>query len=693
VFTTFTTADGMNNNAIRAIAQDPKGAMWFGGAVGMSRYDGKSFVNFSSADGLAGKDVFGLQFDHEGGLWAATSAGVSHYDQWSVTILGEQEGLDPGTVTSIVSTSDDNVWFKVGANPAKLSRFDGKRLVKLTRDDGLPGANPAALYLDRDGALLVSDVETGRPVARFDPASGSGERIRFDLVDGSGSARALARSTTGELWIGRDAGAYIVGQPKESIKEIGRVQFAEPGRDGVMWFSTDSVAQNGGDSIWRYEPSTAPGGNGIWTEFPRVGEGRAYTPNVHSLLTLADGSLLAGTSNGARRFDGKQFAPWPADMPRLQHLRIFNATRDADGGIWLATAEGVFHTDGTAWNKLDLRDGLPENSINRVHRSTDGTVWMGSFNKGLARYRPIKHTPRSPLLTAQTDRDYTDVAALPTINTSQRVTFKFDVVDFYTAIEKRQYRWQLFQGARGEKELTANWQTPSNATQLEQTFATPGAWTLAVQFIDRDLNYSKPTLATFNVTLPWHENRAIIIPAAVGGVGLFSWALIARLLYMRKRREAERLRERLMEEEHAAREAAELARTEIEAKNQLLEESRAAADEANRTKSQFLANMSHELRTPMNAIIGYSEMLQEEAEDLDQKGFIPDLQKIHGAGKHLLGLINDILDLSKVEAGKMTLYLEEFDVAQLVHGVAATVQRSLPGTKISWWWIAPRISE
>src|SRR6185369_14198533 len=98
------------------------------------------------------------------------------------------------------------------------------------------------------------------------------------------------------------------------------------------------------------------------------------------------------------------------------------------------------------------------------------------------------------------------------------------------------------------------------------------------------------------------------------------------------------------------------------------------ADEASKAKSTFLANMSHELRTPMNAIIGYSEMLQEEAEDLNQKGFIPDLQKIHGAGKHLLGLINDILDLSKIEAGKMTLYLETFDVAKLIQEVAATVQ-------------------
>jgi signal transduction histidine kinase len=74
----------------------------------------------------------------------------------------------------------------------------------------------------------------------------------------------------------------------------------------------------------------------------------------------------------------------------------------------------------------------------------------------------------------------------------------------------------------------------------------------------------------------------------------------------------------------------------MEAKNAELAEAKVAAEKANTAKSSFLANMSHELRTPMNAIIGYSEMLQEEAEDLDQKGFIPDLQKIHGAGKHLL---------------------------------------------------------
>lgn len=100
---------------------------------------------------------------------------------------------------------------------------------------------------------------------------------------------------------------------------------------------------------------------------------------------------------------------------------------------------------------------------------------------------------------------------------------------------------------------------------------------------------------------------------------------------------------------------------------------RDVALEASRAKSTFLANMSHELRTPLNAIIGYSELLMEEAEDLGNTSTIPDLKKIHGAGKHLLGLINDILDLSKIEAGKMDLYLENFDIESLIDDVVSTI--------------------
>jgi signal transduction histidine kinase/ActR/RegA family two-component response regulator len=104
-----------------------------------------------------------------------------------------------------------------------------------------------------------------------------------------------------------------------------------------------------------------------------------------------------------------------------------------------------------------------------------------------------------------------------------------------------------------------------------------------------------------------------------------------------------------------------------------LEEKGKELEAANKHKSEFMANMSHELRTPLNAIIGYSEMLQEEAEDLKQPELIPDLQKINASGRHLLAIINDILDLSKIEAGKVELFLEEFKVGPLIDDVAAIV--------------------
>ncbi len=122
-------------------------------------------------------------------------------------------------------------------------------------------------------------------------------------------------------------------------------------------------------------------------------------------------------------------------------------------------------------------------------------------------------------------------------------------------------------------------------------------------------------------------------------------------------------------QEHVEQSNAEL-QTEV-AVRKLAEEK---ALEANRMKSQFLANMSHELRTPLNAVIGYSEMLQEECEDLGQDEFLPDLEKINSAGKHLLALINDILDLSKIGAGKVDLEWSSFDLKTMLEDAVTTIR-------------------
>jgi signal transduction histidine kinase len=146
--------------------------------------------------------------------------------------------------------------------------------------------------------------------------------------------------------------------------------------------------------------------------------------------------------------------------------------------------------------------------------------------------------------------------------------------------------------------------------------------------------------------------------------------------------------ERAAEDVRAARDALETLNRELEAKveerTSELAGAREAAEAANRAKSTLLANMSHELRTPMNAILGYSEMLMEEAVDAGQEGFVSDLQKIHQSGNHLLSLINDVLDLAKIEAGRMEAVAEEFAVATVIEkvGVAAEPLMSKNGNRL-----------
>jgi signal transduction histidine kinase/DNA-binding response OmpR family regulator len=162
------------------------------------------------------------------------------------------------------------------------------------------------------------------------------------------------------------------------------------------------------------------------------------------------------------------------------------------------------------------------------------------------------------------------------------------------------------------------------------------------------------------------------------GVGLL-WAGSTRL--KNALRDMGKANRALAESERSLERKVEERTSELAHKNEALEDSqrelalaRDAALEASVTKSTFLANMSHELRTPLNAIIGYSEMLQEEARDDGPEAFVSDLDKILTSGRYLLELINGVLDLSKIEAGKMEIFLESVEVAVLVNGVASTVR-------------------
>jgi signal transduction histidine kinase len=152
-------------------------------------------------------------------------------------------------------------------------------------------------------------------------------------------------------------------------------------------------------------------------------------------------------------------------------------------------------------------------------------------------------------------------------------------------------------------------------------------------------------------------------------LSLMGFSVVMLFLFARYE-QARRVAEIAVAEQTALRQNEGLLEERVKERTTQLESATRAAENANRVKSMFLANMSHELRTPLNAIIGYSEMLEEEAKERTLEDAIPDLRRIHEAGRHLLALINDVLDLSKVESGKMALHWAPLSVSSMIRSVA-----------------------
>ena len=238
-------------------------------------------------------------------------------------------------------------------------------------------------------------------------------------------------------------------------------------------------------------------------------------------------------------------------------------------------------------------------------------------------------------------------------------------MDYRTRPEKRLYRYAIVPGRLESPPAKTDplWDSPSRASLFQWPAPKAGEYTFFVQTVDRDLNYSVPALAHLTVVPPWYLNAFIMVPSSGGLLGLLGWAFVARSLVIRRKREAEQLREQMLEQERRARVALEAKSTQLEQAKLAAETAKEAADAANAAKSEFLANMSHEIRTPMNAILGFSELLRTQMAASKDRNY---LDAISSSGRTLLALINDILDLSKIEAGKLELQYEPVSVARLV---------------------------
>jgi signal transduction histidine kinase/ligand-binding sensor domain-containing protein len=733
IWKTFTTADGLAGDEVAAILQDRQGNLWFGTTGGgVSRYDGQTWKTFTTADGLAGDEVAAILQDQQGNLWFGTTGGdISRFDGQGFTV--EYRSSQRTWVTAALQSRDGVLWF--GLMDVGILRYGAGEWTLLTTADGLVHNRVRSLLEDREGHLWITtsggvsryggqtfitftqadQIGVGRvfPLLQdrggdlwFGTESGvtryNGENFVFE--DGLGASRGAAyqgsvfQDRGGDLWFGTESGVTrydgktftaFAFPSQASVVSIGQ------DREGKLWFSllrwsqrmyamvcydgktfAFFTAEDGlpFDKLWTYAIYVDQEGN-LWFGTGGGGviryDGKTFTTftardglgnnSVWAIFQDREGKMWFGTDGGGvSRFDGQTFRAYDS-RDGLTGTWVTSILQDREGKMWFGTSGGgVSRFDGQVFQSLSYQDGLAGNTVDRMLQDREGNIWIGTRN-GVTRFRPPAPTAPPIFIDAVvTDRRHEGTSALAVPSTAGAIAFEFHGTSFKTRPGAMVYRYRL-------KGHDADWKT-THARRVEYQDLPQGTYIFEVQAVDRDLVYSeKPATVEIRVHPPYE--RVAWIAALSVALGLVAWQT-GRVIR----------RDRRLWKSNTA---LSVANKELFQLNQELQQANLQIQEANQHKSQFLSRMSHDLRTPMNAIIGYTRILLRKAKDtLDERQY-QNLQNIQFSADHLLALINDILDLSRVEAGRIDLKPEAVDLHRLVQECAAAVASLLrPGVEL-----------
>jgi signal transduction histidine kinase/ligand-binding sensor domain-containing protein/CheY-like chemotaxis protein len=656
-----TTRDGLPSDFIRTLRRDRDGSLWIGTDGGLARWRGARVESMGVADGLPSPGVRAMLEDREGSLWIGTTGGLVRLCDTRFLSFTRREGLPVDGIRALHESRDGRVW--AGTEGGGLCAVLPGPVQCRTRADGLPNDTVYALIESRDGSLWVGT--DGGGVVRFR----DGKFVETIDVRGSGlpndRIRALVETAEGNLWVSMSAGLALVrGGHATRIKEFEdrqlRPLLALP--DGSLLVGTD------GAGLWRVS-----GDGSQVTLVARAGQG-LESDRVFSLTMDAEGGgVWIGTSGGglARLDLAKGSVRSLTRRAGLYDDVVFDVVDAGRGSdLWLTSNRGVYRVKrdhvlaamrgvpgrpapGLSGAVYGAADGMPSpecyGAFHGAMQARDGRVWIATA-RGIAVIDPSLNTRNEFPPPVHVEEVLIDGARAADGRVrvppgTQRLELRYTALSL-RAPERVTFRYML-------DGYDKDWVAAGANRVATYTKLAPGHYTFRVLAANEDGVRSNGEATLALTVVPrwfetwWAQLMALLVLASV------LWGVV-------------RLRLAALQARHADLELIVAERTSS------LRAETERAEAASRAKSDFLANMSHELRTPLNAVLGFVQLMDRRPgrDPADREH----LAIINRSGEHLLGLINEVLSLSKIEAGLAKRTDAPFNLGRLLRGLGDLFQ-------------------